>query len=559
MSSSSKKKLRKEQAAEGLTQKQLDAQKEAKSLKKQTLLFIVVLAIIVCTAAATLIVRGYRNSGIRERSTVAVTVNEHSLSTAEFNYYYIDAINSFYKNLYSNYGSNTAYYVQMLYGLDLSSPLDQQYYDEENGTTWADYFIEMATYNAQYSYALYDDAIANSFTMSEDEQNSYDSQINALPALAKNYGFSNLKSFLKSMYGNGATEKTYENYFKVNTIADLYSSAHADSITYTDDEIRAYDSDHSLDYNSYTYASYYLSKSSYLTGGTTDEDGNTTYSDEEQNAAVEAAKEDADKLVAAATGASLDKLDEAIAGLEINAEKENAASTKNVDRFYSNIGTLQQEWLADSARKVGDVTCIANTTEKTDDDGNTTTTVNGYYVLYFQGVNDNSFPMVNVRHILVSFEGGTTDENGSTTYSDEEKAAAKETAEALLAQWESGDATEDSFAALAQEKSTDTGSKENGGLYTDIYPGQMVTNFNDWCFEAGRQVGDTGIVETEYGYHVMYFSSFSDTLYRDYMITNTMLNNDMTEWQNNLYEANPVTEKDLSLINTGLVISGSYY
>ena len=556
MSSSSKKKLRKEQAAEGLTKKQLDAQKEAQSLKKQTLLFIVVLAIVVCTAAATLIVRGYRNSGIQERNTVAMTINDHSLSSAEFNYFYIDAINSFYKDLYNNYGSSTSYYVQMMYGLDFSTPLDQQYYDQDNSTTWADYFMDMAKYNAQHTYAIYDEAMANSYTMSQDEQDYYDSQVNAMPAMAENSGFKNLKSYLKNLYGNGATEKTYKDYFEVNTIANFYNAAHADSITYTDDEIRAYDAEHVNDYTSYTYASYYLSKSGYLTGGTTDDEGNTTYSDEEQKAAVEAAKQDADQLVAAAT--SLEALDAAIAKLEVNAGEEDAASTKNVDKFYNTINSTHRDWLTDSARKAGDVTCIPYTVENTDDDGNTTTSVNGYYILYFQGTNDNKFPLVNVRHILIGFEGGTQDANGNTTYSDEEKAAAKETAEALLAQWEAGEATEDSFAALAQEKSTDTGSKENGGLYTDIYPGEMVSAFNDWCFESGRQAGDTGIVETEYGYHIMYFSSFSDILYRDYMITNTMRSEDLNAWQTSLYDSAQVTEKDFSLVNTGLVLSGSY-
>ena len=33
----------------------------------------------------------------------------------------------------------------------------------------------------------------------------------------------------------------------------------------------------------------------------------------------------------------------------------------------------------------------------------------------------------------------------------------------------------------------------------------MVETFNDWCFDPSRQVGDTGIVKTNYGYHVMYF------------------------------------------------------
>ena len=33
----------------------------------------------------------------------------------------------------------------------------------------------------------------------------------------------------------------------------------------------------------------------------------------------------------------------------------------------------------------------------------------------------------------------------------------------------------------------------------------MVPTFNDWCFDESRQEGDTGIVKTDYGYHVMYF------------------------------------------------------
>ena len=40
--------------------------------------------------------------------------------------------------------------------------------------------------------------------------------------------------------------------------------------------------------------------------------------------------------------------------------------------------------------------------------------------------------------MLAGFEGGTT-ENGTTTYSDEEKAAAKEKAESWLQAWEDGD------------------------------------------------------------------------------------------------------------------------
>lgn len=112
---------------------------------------------------------------------------------------------------------------------------------------------------------------------------------------------------------------------------------------------------------------------------------------------------------------------------------------------------------------------------------------------------------VDVRHILVTVKGGATDENGNTTYSEEEWAACREEGQAILDAWLAGDKTEESFAALANEKSEAPGSNTNGGLYQQVYEGQMVTNFNDWCFDASRQYGDYGLVETNYGYHVMFF------------------------------------------------------
>ena len=114
---------------------------------------------------------------------------------------------------------------------------------------------------------------------------------------------------------------------------------------------------------------------------------------------------------------------------------------------------------------------------------------------------------VNVRHILVMPEGGTTDEQGNTTYSDEEWAACEKKAQDILDTWLKGDATEDSFAALAEEHSEDPGSNTNGGLYENVYEGQMVETFNDWCFDESRTAGDYGLVKTTYGYHIMYYVS----------------------------------------------------
>ena len=119
---------------------------------------------------------------------------------------------------------------------------------------------------------------------------------------------------------------------------------------------------------------------------------------------------------------------------------------------------------------------------------------------------------VDVRHILVMPEGGTTGEDGSTTYSEDEWESARVQAQTILDTWLAGEATEESFGDLAAEH-TDDGNGADGGLYTNVYEGQMVPEFNDWCFDPARQVGDYGLVKTTYGYHVMYFSGSTPIWY----------------------------------------------
>lgn len=116
--------------------------------------------------------------------------------------------------------------------------------------------------------------------------------------------------------------------------------------------------------------------------------------------------------------------------------------------------------------------------------------------------------MVNVRHILICPEGGeTNEETGEVTYTQAQWDACYDKAEGVYEDWKSGEATEESFAALANEKSEDGGSNTNGGLYAGITPDtNFVEPFLNWCMDASRQVGDTGIVKTVHGYHIMFFA-----------------------------------------------------
>lgn len=121
------------------------------------------------------------------------------------------------------------------------------------------------------------------------------------------------------------------------------------------------------------------------------------------------------------------------------------------------------------------------------------------------GVEKTEDVYVAVRHVLISPEGGTTGEDGTVTYSDEEWETARATAQSLLEQWAAGEATEEAFAQLANEHSMDTGSNTNGGLYENVAVGQMVEPFENWCFDESRKYGDSGLVQTDYGYHIMFF------------------------------------------------------
>ena len=83
----------------------------------------------------------------------------------------------------------------------------------------------------------------------------------------------------------------------------------------------------------------------------------------------------------------------------------------------------------------------------------------------------------------------------------------------------------------------------------------MVTNFNDWCFDSARTAGETGIVETEYGYHIMYYVGATDYTYRHYMIENTLISEDIQEWHDALVADVTVTVKNLKYVPTGMILS----
>ncbi len=552
MSASSKKKLRKENEAAALTEKQLKEKAEAKKLKAITITFVAIMLAIVLIAVIILSFRAVKNSAFIDRHTVAAVTGTHELDSVQMNYYFTDYVRNLYQQWESTYGTSTSMYMSMM-GLNLNAPLNEQIADQATGETWADHFLQEALNNAKNDYALYDKAMAEGFTLSQEEQSSLDYNAQMVGLYAMYSGYNSADKYLKAIYGNGADLESYNEYYRISTIANAYHNKYAESLTYSDAAIREYEKDKYIQYSSLSYALYNVPSSAYLQGGTKNDDGSVTYTDEEKAAALKAA-EDAAKTLSACK--DLDSLDKAIAGLEINANKENAASTKNDNVMYNNVPAVLQSWLSNDAREKDDITMIANETTSLDADGKEVKDVTGYYVVCFLDRDDNLRPLANVRHLLVKFEGGTTDANGNTTYTDEEKAVAKAEAERLLQVWKDGNATEDTFIELVKANSDDEGSAEEGGLIEDIQPkSNLVDSFRAWSLDVDRKVGDTGVIVSEYGYHVMYYSSDDELTYRDYMISEDLRTVDVQNWYNSIVNAASITLAKTNRLNLDLIIA----
>ena len=301
---------------------------------------------------------------IANADVVVATAGEYELTVGELQVFYWNSVYDFL-NQYSYYLS--------YFGFDYTKPLDEQVFDQEQGLTWQEYFLDNAIYSWHRYTVLTHMAEEADFHLSDDVQGYFDTLAEDMQIWAEQYEYESVQAMISHDFGPGATFEDYEHYLH------LY-------------------------YNSYEYF-----------------------------------------------------------GQEFDAVP---VTEDDINRYY----TENEESLIE------------------------------------QGYGKDAGNSVDVRHVLIQPEGGEENGDGTATYSTDAWEAARVKAESLLNAWLQGEATEEAFAQMAKANSDD-GNADQGGLYEGITAEtNFVPEFLDWCMDKNRQVGDSGLVKTDYGYHIMFFS-----------------------------------------------------
>lgn len=516
MSASREKKLRQDMVERGIPDpKKLREEEEARQQRRSNRLYAIVAIAFVVIAAGLLL----WNSNIFQRSATALTVDGVKYTAAQVDYYYY---NTYHSLVNSDYASLMGLSNSSGAGVNLSDNLNdmaKMILGVEEDMSWDTYLKNSAKDNLLQVTKLVQAAKADKFALDDEMKDEINETVTTVEGYAKQYGYTT-EAYLKALFGGNMTASVFRQMLSDAVLADHYSKNYQDGLTYSDEDLEAYYAEHKNDFDTAAYE-YILFRAT--AASTTDDEGNTVEpTEEEQAAAKETAKANAE--------AALERV-RAGEALKAVADDFEDGSYSSMDAATHNTSELS-EWVFDSARAEGDSDIVE--------------TDSYYYVARFISRARYDYNTVDVRHILFKVDTSGLDSE-SETYDDELAAldeAAKKKAEDALEQWKSGDATEESFAALATELTEDPGSKETGGLYEKIYKGQMVTEFNDWIFDESRQTGDTGIVYNKgsyTGYHVIYFVGQNEPYWK-VQVRTAELSADYTEWLDSLTKDAVVTE-----------------
>lgn len=457
----------------------------------------------VIAVVATLGVRYYTVPNGKEGkymnpASVVATVDGQKISIGMYDYYYASIV-SYYEQ-YASYG---------YYSLDTTKDYSKQYTTDDDGNkiSWQKFFETEALKEVEQITTYYSKALEEGVTLTSAQKKTIDKQISTLKDSASQNDVS-LDQYIKANFGTYCSEDTIRIMLEQYYLSANYKGKFKCETKVTDNDVDKYYNDHKNDYKKIEF--YYIA-SPY--DATDDNSKNESIKTAEKIMAKMKDKKSVIALVPEVYSSYIDSQ------VKSSMEKDSTLTEKKareeaVKSYESNVVTTvsgsdspfddkMNTWLFSDDTKVGSKKYYIDENAKYI-----------YIVLKTSKASVEEDETYTVRHILVAPESGSNSSSSTSEkaeYTDEQWAAAKKKADSILAKFNKTDKSEYEFAKLAEQYSTDSASTSSGsndsfgGLYESVTLGQMVPDFEKWSIDDSRKYGDTGIVKSDYGYHIMFF------------------------------------------------------
>lgn len=431
-------------------------------------------------------------------ASVVATVDGQKISIGMYDYYYASIV-SYYEQ-YASYG---------YYSLDTTKDYSKQYTTDDDGNkiSWQKFFETEALKEVEQITTYYSKALEEGVTLTSTQKKTIDKQISTLKDSASQNDVS-LDQYIKANFGTYCSEDTIRIMLEQYYLSANYKGKFKCETKVTDNDVDKYYNDHKNDYKKIEF--YYIA-SPY--DATDDNSKNESIKTAEKIMAKMKDKKSVIALVPEVYSSYIDS--QVKSSMEQDSTlTEKKAREEAVKSYESNVVTTvsgsdspfddkMNTWLFSDDTKVGSKKYYIDESA-------------GYIYIVLKtskaSVEENE--TYTVRHILVAPESGSNSSSSTsekTEYTDEQWAAAKKKADSILAKFNKTDKSEYEFAKLAEQYSTDSASTSSGsndsfgGLYESVTLGQMVPDFEKWSIDDSRKYGDTGIVKSDYGYHIMFF------------------------------------------------------
>lgn len=431
-------------------------------------------------------------------ASVVATVDGQKISIGMYDYYYASIV-SYYEQ-YASYG---------YYSLDTTKDYSKQYTTDDDGNkiSWQKFFETEALKEVEQITTYYSKALEEGVTLTSAQKKTIDKQISTLKDSASQNDVS-LDQYIKANFGTYCSEDTIRIMLEQYYLSANYKGKFKSEAKVTDNDVDKYYNDHKNDYKKIEF--YYIA-SPY--DATDDNSKNESIKTAEKIMAKMKDKKSVIALVPEVYSSYIDS--QVKSSMEQDSTlTEKKAREEAVKSYESNVVTTvsgsdspfddkMNTWLFSDDTKVGSKKYYIDESA-------------GYIyiVLKTSKASVEEDETYTVRHILVAPESSSNSSSSTsekTEYTDEQWAAAKKKADSILAKFNKTDKSEYEFAKLAEQYSTDSASTSSGsndsfgGLYESVTLGQMVPDFEKWSIDDSRKYGDTGIVKSDYGYHIMFF------------------------------------------------------